>query len=547
MSQTQPPLPKFNRTKFATTPPEHQFFTSDVENNLSAGSETFPLTTGTTCPEAEAILALLLQGNQSAILAAKDLQPADFSIETHKHIFDAYTERDKKNIPSDLITICHELNQAGNLEKAGGREHIKDLMNVSANPEMAQYYADCLKSVSQKKRQIKAATALSNAVTNDGNKEKALQDVQDSLAATTNNSSLVRDMIKNVVNDLKVPLMDGLSGIPSGFQDLDALSHGFPPGCLIILAARPSIGKTMMAVNNIGAYAAIQNIAVGIFSIEMGKRDLMERLLSSQSRVSYSSLRAHNIADDEWPKITLAAERIHGMPMYIDNCPGITLGELCARTRRLVRENDVKMIIIDYLQLISLETSGYCENRQQEIAKIARTLKTLAGELNITVMALSQLNRELEKRSDKRPMMSDLRESGAIEQDADMVLFLHREAMYCDDCRKPGVTCSKGHENDAELIIGKMRNGVVGNIPLYFDGATQRFISLEVHKRGQDADNNETVKKGSKNSPDPATKKVNAAESGKQMELGTISTPSKLFKNVQYNDKFDNLTAGVFQ
>jgi replicative DNA helicase len=210
-----------------------------------------------------------------------------------------------------------------------------------------------------------------------------------------------------------------------------------------------------------------------IFSLEMGKEELVMRFLASIARVDFGRMRTGHFQDSDWPRLTRAAGILHDAKIFIDDSPSISVLELRSKARRLKSEHDIGLVIVDYLQL--MKGSSNPESRQQEISEISRSLKALAKELNVPVVALSQLNRELEKRADKRPMMSDLRESGAIEQDADIIMFVYREAVYCEDCRKPDTTCSKGHERNAEIIIGKQRNGALGTIELTFIGEHTRF------------------------------------------------------------------------
>jgi replicative DNA helicase len=266
-----------------------------------------------------------------------------------------------------------------------------------------------------------------------------------------------------------------ITGQPSGFFDLDKLTAGFQPSDLIIIAGRPSMGKTAFALN-IAQYAAIhaeQARPVVIFSLEMSKEQLVTRLLCSEARVDASRLRTGHLVESDWNKLTSAAGALHDAKIFIDDTPAISVMEMRAKSRRLKSEKGIGMIVVDYLQL--MRGGSNSESRQQEISEISRSLKALAKELNVPVVALSQLNRGLESRTDKRPMMSDLRESGAIEQDADVIMFVYREAVYCEKCKNRELVCDENHERNAEIVIGKQRNGPIGTVNLTFMGEYTKF------------------------------------------------------------------------
>ena len=271
-----------------------------------------------------------------------------------------------------------------------------------------------------------------------------------------------------------------VTGVPTGYVDLDHMTAGFQPGDLVIVAARPSMGKTTLALN-IAEYASAdphnkKKSPSVIFSLEMGKEQLVMRFLASIAKVDFGRMRTGHFHDSDWPRLTRAAGILHDAKIFIDDTPAISVLELRSKARRLKSEHDIGLIIIDYLQLMLGGANP--ESRQQEISEISRSLKALAKELGVPVIALSQLNRELEKRADKRPMMSDLRESGAIEQDADVIMFVYREAVYCEQCRKRDNSCTQNHDRNAEIIIGKQRNGAIGTVNLAFFGEHTRFENL---------------------------------------------------------------------
>jgi replicative DNA helicase len=274
-----------------------------------------------------------------------------------------------------------------------------------------------------------------------------------------------------------------VTGVPSGFTDLDHMTAGLQPSDLIIVAGRPSMGKTAFVLNLVehASVHAATPVPTVIFSLEMSKEQLVQRMLCSVARVDASRLRTGNLADSDWPKLTEGTARLSEAPIFIDDTPAITVLELRAKARRLKAEHNLGMVVVDYLQLMQGHNS---ESRQQEISEISRSLKALAKELGVPVIALSQLNRSLENRTDKRPIMADLRESGAIEQDADVIMFIFREAVYCEDCKSKERTCDKGHDKDAEIIIGKQRNGPIGTVHLTFLGQFTRFENQARREEG---------------------------------------------------------------
>jgi replicative DNA helicase len=285
---------------------------------------------------------------------------------------------------------------------------------------------------------------------------------------------IIKDTIKTIENLFN--RKEQITGVPTGFVDLDNMTSGLQGGDLVIIAGRPSMGKTAFCLN-LMEYATIHTktpIPAAIFSLEMSKEQLVQRMLCSVARIDASRVRNGKLAQSEFPALVTAAGVIAEAPIYIDDTPAITVLELRAKARRLKQDKKVGMIIVDYLQLMQ---GANPESRQQEISEISRSLKALAKELNVPVVALSQLNRSLESRTDKRPILADLRESGAIEQDADVIMFLYRESVYCDACRKRDNSCEKGHERSAEVIIGKQRNGPLGVEQLTFLGEYTRFES----------------------------------------------------------------------
>lgn len=436
--------------------------------------------------EAEmSILGGILIDNDAINRVLEMLTPDDFYRESHRKIFQAMMKLSDLREPCDLITMTDMLKKAGELEEIGGAAYLATLVDYVPTAANIAYYCKMVKEKSTNRKLISVATEIvSRGYDEQADVEDLLDKAQKEIYEISENKSRpqyvpVQAVLKDAMNILKnlYDQKEHVTGVPTGYVDLDHKTAGFQPGNLIIVAARPSMGKTTLALN-IAEYASAnphnkKKTPTVIFSLEMGKEELVMRFLASIARVDFGRMRTGHFHDSDWPRLAQAAGIIHNAKIFIDDSPSISVLELRSKARRLKSEHDIGLVIVDYLQL--MKGSNNPESRQQEISEISRSLKALAKELDVPVVALSQLNRELEKRADKRPMMSDLRESGAIEQDADVIMFVYRETVYCEDCRKPDVTCSKGHERNAEVIIGKQRNGALGTIELTFIGEHTRF------------------------------------------------------------------------
>ena len=429
------------------------------------------------------ILGGILIDNDAINRVLEMLLPEDFYRESHRKIFQAMMKLSDLREPCDLITMTDILKKAGELEEVGGAAYLATLVDYVPTAANIAYYCKMVKEKSTNRRLISVATEIvSRGYDEQADVDELLDKAQKEIYEISENKSRpqyvpVQAVLKEAFNILKNlhDKKEHVTGVPTGYVDLDHKTAGFQPGNLVIIAARPSMGKTTLALN-IAQYASAESkkkVPSVIFSLEMGKEELVMRFLASIARVDFGRMRTGHFHDSDWPRLTRAAGILHDAKIFIDDSPSISVLELRSKARRLKSEHDIGLVIVDYLQL--MRGGANPESRQQEISEISRALKALAKELNVPVVALSQLNRELEKRSDKRPMMSDLRESGAIEQDADVIMFVYREAVYCEDCRKPDTTCSKGHERNAEIIIGKQRNGALGTIELTFIGEHTRF------------------------------------------------------------------------
>jgi replicative DNA helicase len=434
--------------------------------------------------EAEmSILGGILLENEAINRTLEILTPDDLYRENHRKIFRAMIELNERNEPCDLITLTTILKKKGELEEVGGGAYLATLVDYVPTAANIAFYCRIIKEKGLTRKLINAATEIVTRGYDDqmevaellDNAQKAIFEISENKLrpAFFPVSTVLRETIKNI--ELLYEKKEHVTGVPTGFIDLDEKTAGFQRGDLIIIAGRPSMGKTAFALN-IAQYAALhsdQKTPVAIFSLEMSKEQLVTRLLCSESRIDASRLRTGHLVDTDWEKLARGAGKLHEAKIYIDDSPSISVLEMRAKCRRLKSEQNLGLIIVDYLQL--MRGGSNPESRQQEISEISRSLKALAKELEVPVVALSQLNRGLENRTDKRPMMSDLRESGAIEQDADLIMFVYRETVYCEKCKNRDLNCDENHEHNAEINIGKQRNGPIGTVNLAFLGEYTRF------------------------------------------------------------------------
>ncbi len=427
------------------------------------------------------VLGGILLENEALNKALELLRPDDFYRESHRKIFSTLIQLSEKGEPADIVTLTAALQQQGDLETVGGSSYLATLVDYVPTAANIAYYCRLVKEKALSRHLIRVATDIATKGYEGGDVEQNLDWAEKSIFEITGMKARpsyfsTRDILKDTFKAIE-KLYDRkelVTGVPTGFTDLDTMTAGLQGGDLLIVAGRPSMGKTAFCLNLVEA-AAIHSekpVSTIIFSLEMSKEQLVQRLLCSISRVDASRLRTGHLGDSDWPKLTNGAGMLSEAPIYIDDTPAISVLELRAKARRLKAEKDLGLVVVDYLQLMQGHNS---ESRQQEISEISRSLKALAKEINVPVVALSQLNRSLENRTDKRPIMADLRESGAIEQDADVIMFVYREAVYCEFCKSKEKTCDKGHEKDAELIVGKQRNGPIGTVHLTFRGEYTRF------------------------------------------------------------------------
>ncbi|MCA0756340.1 replicative DNA helicase [Paenibacillus sp. N4] len=425
----------------------------------------------------QAVLGAVLLQAEALIAAMERIRSDDFYSGPHRNIFEAMVELAEDNQPVDLVTLTAHLQDRQLLEEIGGVSYLAKLANAVPTAANIDYYAQIVEEKSMLRRLIRTATNIvSDGYANSEDVGVLLGDAEKKILEISNRRSgggfiSIRDVLMEVFEKVEQLYADrgGTTGIPSGFTDLDRMTAGFQRSDLIIVAARPSVGKTAFALNiaqNVGVRA---RETVAIFSLEMSAAQLVQRMVCAEGNVDAQRMRTGHLEGDDWEKLTMAIGALSESEVYIDDTPGITVAEIRSKCRRLKKERGLGMILIDYLQLISGRGKAG-ENRQQEVSEISRTLKHIARELEVPVIALSQLSRGVEQRQDKRPMMSDLRESGSIEQDADIVAFLYRDDYYDKESEK---------KNIIEIIIAKQRNGPVGTVELAFLKQFNKFVSLD--------------------------------------------------------------------
>jgi replicative DNA helicase len=425
--------------------------------------------------EAESsVLGGILLENEAVNQVLELLRPEDFYRESHRKVFRAIVELSDRSEPVDLITLSDFLKNRGDLEAVGGTAYLASLADFVPTAANISHYARIVREKSILRSLISTATEIATrGYEEQGNVEEFLDSAEKVIFDISEKKIkasfvAVGDMIKDTLKTVEklYERKEMVTGVPTGYNDLDKLTAGLQPAELIIVAGRPGMGKTAFALN-IAANAAFTGAGVAVFSLEMAKEQLVLRMLCSEARVDSSKVRSGYLGERDFPQLAKAAGRLHEAPIYIDDTPAISVLELRAKARRLVRDRSKKigLIIVDYLQL--MRGMGTASNREQEISEISRSLKALAKELSVPVMALSQLNRRVEDRSDRRPMMSDLRESGAIEQDSDVIIFIYRDEVYNkSDESKKGL---------AEIIVAKQRNGPIDTVTLTFLNVYTRF------------------------------------------------------------------------
>ncbi len=425
----------------------------------------------------QSILGAILIDKEAVHRVADILDVDSFYKEAHKLIFKAMLRLLAKGEPLDLVTVTEELRSSGHQEQTGGAFYLTDLINAVPTSANIEYYARIIMEKAILRRLISTGSEIVTSAFEENADVDSVLDVAQKLIfdvaqkKSKKNFFHVKDILPSVMDRIEEVYENKgqIQGVSSGFPDYDKMTAGFTPADLIIIAARPSMGKTALALTIAQNAAVKDKKIIALFSCEMSMESLVQRMLCSDAEIDAQKLRTGNLFDYEWKKLTRSLGRLSEAPIYIDDTPSITPLELRAKARRLKIEHGLDMIVVDYLQLMS-GSKSYSENRTQEIAEIARSLKGIARELQVPVIALSQLSRAVEQRNDRIPRLSDLRESGEIEQTADLVVFIHREDYY--DQMAPT-------NNQADIIIAKHRNGPTGTIQLVFRKELAKFVNKE--------------------------------------------------------------------
>ena len=433
--------------------------------------------------EAESsVLGGLLLDNAAWDRVGDLLIDSDFYRYEHKLVYAAIARLVNASRPADVITVFEDLQGIGKADSVGGLAYLNALAQYVPSAGNIRRYAEIVRERAILRKLVAASDDIATSAFNPKGRpvDKILDEAESKIFHIGEEGSRMKQGFQSM-DKLVVDLLDrvqemaenpsDVTGVPTGFYDLDRMTSGLQKGDLVVLAARPSMGKTALAINIAEHVALNEGLPVAVFSMEMGAAQLAVRIVGSIGRIDQGHLRTGKLSDEEWPRLTEAIERLHSVSLFIDETPGLTPSELRANARRLARQcGQLGLIVVDYLQLMSGSSSMDGENRATEVSEISRSIKSLAKELQVPIVALSQLSRKVEERTDKRPMMSDLRESGAIEQDADIIMFIYRDDYYTKEaCKEPGV---------AEVIISKQRNGPTGTVKLAFLNRITKFESL---------------------------------------------------------------------
>ncbi|MFB9620995.1 replicative DNA helicase [Brooklawnia cerclae] len=422
------------------------------------------------------------QGVLGAMLMSKDaiadvievIKGADFYRPAHELIFNAIIDLYGRGEPADPVTVAAELERRGDLSRVGGHVYLADLLTSISIAANASYYAEIVRDKAVLRRLVDASIKIAQmGYAGQGEVADIVDAAQQTVYEVTEGKASedykpLRELLEPTFDEMEAigSRGGGLSGVPTGFAKLDDMTNGLHGGQMIIIAARPAVGKSTLALDFARSAAIKNRLTTAFFSLEMSQTEIVMRLLSAEAGVLLHSIRNGRLTEDDWNRIVSRTSALQEAPLFIDDSPNLTMMEIRAKARRLKQRHDLRFVVIDYMQLMS--SGKKVESRQLEVSEFSRQIKLLAKELDIPVLALSQLNRGPEQRQDKKPMMSDLRESGSLEQDADIVILLHREDLY-DQNNRPG---------EADLIIAKHRNGRTDTIPVSFQGHLSRFTDM---------------------------------------------------------------------
>ena len=423
----------------------------------------------------QSVLGGMLLSKDAIADVVESLRASDFYKPAHETIYEAILSLYGHGSPADAITVADELKKRGELTRVGGAAYIHTLIASVPTAANAQYYAEIVKEHAIMRRLIEAGTKIAQlGYANETEVDTLVDQAQAEIYAVTDGNAKedyvsFSDALEETINEIDANSNrpEGVYGVPTDFIEFDELTGGLHGGQMIVIAARPGVGKSTLALDIARSASIHHQMTTVFFSLEMSRTELAMRILSAEGKISMGRLKKGDLDTEGWTNLATLQGRIDSAPLFIDDSPNMTLMEIRAKCRRLKQRNDLKLVVLDYLQLMS--SGKKVESRQQEVSEFSRSLKLLAKELDVPVIALSQLNRGSEQRTDKRPMVSDLRESGSIEQDADMVILLHREDMYNPDSERVG---------EADMIIAKHRGGPTRTIPLAFSGKYSRFNNM---------------------------------------------------------------------
>lgn len=423
----------------------------------------------------QSVLGGMLLSKDAVADVVEILRGHDFYRPAHESIYEAVLDLYGRGEPADAVTVSAELQKRGELGRVGGAPYLHTLVSSVPSAANAGFYADIVRERAILRRLVEAGTRIVQmGYGGDGDADDVVDRAQAEVYAVTERRASedylpLSDIMEGALDEIEAIGSRGgqMVGVPTGFADLDALTNGLHSGQLVILAARPAVGKSTLGLDIARAASIKHQLPAVIFSLEMSRNEITMRLLSAEAKVPLHHMRSGQMTDDDWNRIARSTGEVSSAPLYIDDSPNMTMMEIRAKCRRLKQRNDLRLVIIDYMQLM---TSGKrVESRQQEVSEFSRHLKLLAKELEVPVIAISQLNRGPEQRQDKKPMLSDLRESGSIEQDADMVVLLHREDAYEKESPRAG---------EADFIVAKHRNGPTATITVAFQGHYSRFVDM---------------------------------------------------------------------
>ncbi|QIG46179.1 replicative DNA helicase [Nocardioides anomalus] len=423
----------------------------------------------------QSVLGAMMISKDAIADVAEILRGVDFYRPSHETIHDAIIDLYGRGEPADMITVSNELNRKGELQRIGGAPYLHTLASQVPIASNAAYYAEIVREKAVLRRLVDAGTRIVQyGYSGEGQVDDLVDAAQAEVYKVTDRRAAedyapLSEIMSGVLDEIEAigNREAGLYGVPTGFIELDELTNGLHSGQMIIVAARPAMGKSTLALDFCRAASIHNNLTSCFFSLEMTRSEITMRLLSAEAKVPLNHIRNGNMQDEDWNKLARTMGGVSSAPIFIDDSPNMTMMEIRAKARRLKQRHDLRLIVIDYMQLM---TSGKkVESRQLEVSEFSRQIKLLAKELEVPIIALSQLNRGPEQRSDKRPMLSDLRESGSLEQDADMVVLLHREDVYERESTRPG---------EADLIVAKHRNGPTRDITVAFQGHYSRFVDM---------------------------------------------------------------------